>query len=299
MREIEVKIPIIRPEGIDNFHFNGIDWPLNFTKNHNLFHINRLEEFIHRISFPLPPHRKTVFDIIFLTKGNSIRSKGLLKYEFTAGQLFFLPAYQITSHDYISKDAEGFFLHFDSSIFKNHNLDKFLKDFNFLGFLNHPVVKLDTQSIVAFVNIFERLETLVNETKTNELDLISIYLFALLKESAKFATEEKNVIKNASALLTERYKEALSQYIYTKQKVKEYADYLNVTPNHLNKCVKKTTMKSAQELLNEMLIMEAKSLLKFSNLQISEIAVKLGNHTPSNFARFFKSKTSMMPKDYR
>jgi AraC-like DNA-binding protein len=74
---------------------------------------------------------------------------------------------------------------------------------------------------------------------------------------------------------------------------------LNVTPNHLNKCVKTTTDKTAQDLLNEMLILEAKSLLKYSNLQIAEIAVKLCNQTPSNFARFFKSQTGISPKEYQ
>jgi AraC-like DNA-binding protein len=47
-----------------------------------------------------------------------------------------------------------------------------------------------------------------------------------------------------------------------------------------------------------MLILEAKSLLKYSNLQIAEIAVKLCNQTPSNFARFFKSQTGVSPKQY-
>jgi AraC-like DNA-binding protein len=45
-------------------------------------------------------------------------------------------------------------------------------------------------------------------------------------------------------------------------------------------------------------ILEAKTLLKYSNLQISEIAVKLSDQTPSNFARFFKTQTGITPKEY-
>lgn len=294
-----MNIPVIHPNGMDTIHFGEINSPRKFTKDHNIFHINRLEVYLDKISFPLPPHRKTVFDLIFLTKGKSIRSKGLVKYEFEAGQFFFLPPYQITAHEYMSEDAEGFFIHFDQSIFKNYALEKFLKEFKYLDFLSNPVIKIDAQSLGPIINIFERLELLDEEGDNKDLDLISVYLFALLKEVAKFANSDQKLPKNASAALVERYKEALSQFIYKKQKVSEYAEYLNVTPNHLNKCVKSITMKSSQDLLNEMMIMEAKSLLKYSNLHIAEIAIKLGNQTPSNFARFFKSKTGMMPKAYK
>ena len=47
-----------------------------------------------------------------------------------------------------------------------------------------------------------------------------------------------------------------------------------------------------------MLVLEAKSLIKYSNLNIAEIAVKLSDQTPSNFARFFKKQTGVTPKEY-
>ncbi|WP_409024985.1 helix-turn-helix domain-containing protein [Jiulongibacter sediminis] len=67
----------------------------------------------------------------------------------------------------------------------------------------------------------------------------------------------------------------------------------------MNKCVKKITHKTAQELLNEMIIMEAKSLLKYTDLQVAEVAVRLCNQNPSNFSRFFKSQTGYSPKAYQ
>jgi AraC family transcriptional regulator, transcriptional activator of pobA len=78
----------------------------------------------------------------------------------------------------------------------------------------------------------------------------------------------------------------------------DYADLLNVTPNYLNKCVKTAIDKTAQDLLKEMLILEAKTLIKYSQLNVSEIAIKLCDQTPSNFARFFKKQTGLSPKEY-
>ena len=72
-----------------------------------------------------------------------------------------------------------------------------------------------------------------------------------------------------------------------------------IVANHLNKCVKTTTGQSAQDLLNEMIVLEAKVLLKQTDMQISEIAYKLSQQNHSDFSRFFKAKTGMSPKEYK
>lgn len=296
-----VDIPILKPEISAGFHFETIEWqqPLFAEAHHELFHINRLEDFRDKIKFPLPPHRKTVYDFIFLTKGESTRSKGLNEYRFGEDTFFFLPANQITTHESMSEDARGFFCHFDVQIFRLGGLQMPLEGFSFLQFLANPLLKTPKNAQKPILNILDRLNELYQEDQKGDFGLIATYLLALLTELKKFVPTEKKPPKNSAFQVTQQYKNALMQYVYQKQNVIDYADLLNVTPNHLNKCVKITTGKTAQELLNEMLILEAKSLLKYSNLQIAEIAVKLCNQTPSNFARFFKNQTGISPKEYQ
>lgn len=71
-----------------------------------------------------------------------------------------------------------------------------------------------------------------------------------------------------------------------------------MTPNHLNKCVKATTGKSAHELLDDMLLLEAKVMLKQTGLSIAEVAFRIGKTELSDFGRFFKQKTDL-PREYR
>ena len=293
------QIPTLKPGGLDDFHFGNVKWQLPFSQVHHLFHINRLETYRDKIAFPLPPHRKTVYDFVFLTKGTSTRSKGLNQYTFGENEFFFLPAYQITSHEYMSEDAEGYFVHFDAEIFRSASLHRALDNFLFLNFLAKPVITVSLNAQKPILNILSRLEDLYFEVPQTDFGLVVFYLLALLTEAKKFVIAEKKLAKNSALYISQQYKNALTQHIYQKQSVSEYADLLNVTPNHLNKCVRATTHKTAQDLLNEMLILEAKSLLKYSNLQIAEIAVKLCNQTPSNFARFFKNQTGVSPKEYQ
>ena len=294
----ETQIPVLSSENIDDFHFGNVEWKSYFENSSQLFHINRIEEITDKMQFPLPPHRKVVYDIVFLTKGNSIRSKGLNNYKFGKNQLFFLPAYQITSHEFMSEDAEGFFIHFDIEIFKKLNLENQINKFPFLDFFSNPIITIPEHHIQHILNIFQRLEILYKIEKKEDNGLIIFYLLVLFKEVSAFISNENQLPKSAASMLSNKYKEALSKHIYQIQTVTQYADLLHVTPNHLNKCIKTITGKSAQEFLNEMLILEAKSLLKYSNLNIAEIAVKLFNQTPSNFSRFFKSQTGLTPKEY-
>jgi len=280
-------IPTFEVPNLDEFHFGNVKW--TFSNQHHLFHVNKLEEARHMLSFPIPPHRKTVYDLLFLTKGESVRFKGLNKYHFKENQFFFLPALQ-------DPQAEGFFLHFSPAIFADNV--HLLRPFSFLNFNTEPIVTIPEDQLAPILNIFERLLMLYEKKRINDYKLVAWYLLALFEEVNRFVDVQKNETKNSAAAITQQFKDALTQQIYTNRTVHAYAKMLHVTPNHLNKCVKKTLNKTAQTLLNEMIILEAKSLLKYSNLTISEIAYQLCESTPSNFSRFFKKQTGITPSDY-
>jgi AraC family transcriptional regulator, transcriptional activator of pobA len=294
------QIPILSPSELETHHFGILsEWHPSFSTDQSLFHVNRIESVRDYLKFPLLPHRKTVFDFFFLTKGKSVRSKGLDNYEISTHDFFFLPAYQITTHESMSKDAEGFYCHFDSEIlYKNFAKHDISKEFNFLNFVGNPVVKIDNEAFVAIRNILERLEV---EYQKEDIyfDLVSCYLLTLFTELKRFVQVTTKVKENSALRIAQQYKNALSQHVYQKQSVAEYADLLAVSPNHLNKCVKTSIGKSAQDLLNEMILLEAKVLLKQTNLSIGEVAFKINKQNPSDFSRFFKAKTGITPKEYK
>lgn len=294
------QIPILSPTELETHHFGIVpEWHLSLSSNHSLFHINRIESVRDLLKFPLLPHRKTVFDFFFLTKGKSVRNKGLDSYEISTNHFFFLPAYQITTHESMSKDAEGFFCHFDAEILhKNFIKHDISKDFSFLNFIGNPVVQINDGAFTAIINILQRLETEYANEKP-DLDLVCFYLLALFAELKRFAQPIAKVKENSAFRITQQYKDALSQHVFQKQSIAEYADLLSVSPNHLNKCVKTTVGKSAQDLLNDMILLEAKVLLKQSDLPIGEVAFKITKQNPSDFSRFFKAKTGFTPKEYK
>lgn len=292
-------VPILNlTEKEKQFFQESFDWRPQFPTLHHQFHINRLEDYVGHLKFPFPPHRQTVTDFIFITKGKSTRSKGIDKYDFSANTFFFLPAYQISAHDFMSADAEGYYCHFDAEIFNRKCIRQdVFAEFSFLEFTGNPLVTVNEAAAAHVLNLFRRLELEYNRTKV-DLDIISVTILAIFLEARPFARQEK-ITENAAFRIAQQFKSKLANYIYEKHSVAEYADMLAVSPNHLNKCVKAATGKSAQELLSETVILEAKVLLKQSSLSVNEIAWKIGKEDPSDFIRFFKSKTGLTPTEYR
>lgn len=264
-----------------------------------LFHINKIEDFRNFVNVKQPPYRKPVTDFMFITGGTTTRFKGLDRCELAANMFFFIPAYQIRTVESMSEDVTGFFCHFDMEIFnKNFVQHDIVNQFSFLQYIGNPVVRVPDDAMPNIMHLMERLEHEYMNESTNDFNILCIYLFALFFELSRFTDLDANP-KNTATLLTQRYKNALMQHIYDMQTVAAYAEHLSVSQNYLNRCLNATIGKTAHDLLNDMLLLEAKSLLKQSALSISEIAYKIGKKDHSDFSRFFKAHTGMTPKEFR
>lgn len=288
-----IKIPTVKPSEFDDYLF--ANWKAPVTSLYENFHVSRIEDYKNHLKLPTPPHRRSVYFFLFITNGQVVRRKDLTKFELKRDSCFCLSADQITSIDFVSQDATGFYMHFLPEIFNHPNLKvDLIKDFPFFSNWNEPHFEINDDRKIK--NLFEML---IKEHLNENKEVLPFYLITLLSEIKNSAQINQNKKQDASSILTYKYKNALSEFIYSKKTVSEYADYLSVTPNHLLKCVKNTTGKTAHELLDEMRILESKVLLKQTDKSISEIADAIGKEDPSDFSRFFKLKTGQTPNQYR
>lgn len=83
------------------------------------------------------------------------------------------------------------------------------------------------------------------------------------------------------------------------KKPADFAGKLNVHVNYLNHAVKLFTGKTTGIHIAERMANEAKSLLKHTEWNISEIAYSLGFSYPNHFNHFFKKQAGVTPLNYR
>ncbi|WP_316804227.1 helix-turn-helix domain-containing protein [Pedobacter nototheniae] len=99
--------------------------------------------------------------------------------------------------------------------------------------------------------------------------------------------------------LTTRFLTLLSENFRKEKRVQFYADALCITSRHLSQVVKQVTDRTAGELIDEVVIGEAKILLTGHILNVSEVSEALNFSNSSFFGKYFKKNTGFSPSEYK
>lgn len=115
-------------------------------------------------------------------------------------------------------------------------------------------------------------------------------------------------LQNNSAVETQRTRKeeimakfilAVSEHFREERQVAFYARKLFITPKHLSSVVKEISGRTAGDWIENYVVMEAKVLLKTTDMTIQEIAVYLHFANQSFFGKYFKHHTGESPSMYR
>lgn len=247
---------------------------------------------------PSQPHRKTVNDFVLITKGSIEKMVCSSLFGIEEGMIMFLPPHKIRTFIHNTPDVEGYYCHFSNEFIADGPGLRYLQDIlNHADVINDPTLFPDQEHHNRIFLILQQMDALYHSHQ--DQDLIRLYLFTLLGEIRHFIEKLPRFNLSVNDALVLRFRKLITSQIQNLHSVKEYADLLGVSPNHLNKSIKKATGKTASEIINESLLMEAKALLSLPHLTVSEIAFTLGIEDISYFSRFFKKHSGISPTDYR
>lgn len=96
-----------------------------------------------------------------------------------------------------------------------------------------------------------------------------------------------------------KFKQLVQENQSIKKRVEDYASELGITVQQLSHLCKTMSGKSPKEVILDFLILNIKSTLKNPEFTISEVSYQFDIDDPSYFARLFKQKTGLTPKEYR
>lgn len=99
--------------------------------------------------------------------------------------------------------------------------------------------------------------------------------------------------------LVQRFMMEVDLRLRDQPKTTALAAALGVTPDRLNRAVRRQLGKSPKQVMHAKLMAEAQALLTKSPLQVDQIASLLGFNDPGYFSRFFARRAGMAPGQYR
>ena len=177
----------------------------------------------------------------------------------------------------------------------------------FLQFGSLPCMEIthaESQSLRSFISMVEQ------ELKGSETDFSSEIIGGLIAATiykvgdilAHYLTEHPEVdspIHNRAEEYFRQFTELLGEHYKHERSVGFYARQLCITPKYLTTLIKRISGKSVSEWIDNYVILEAKTLLKYSNMSVQEIAYYLNFPNQSFFGSYFKRNAGMSPSQYK
>jgi AraC family transcriptional activator of pobA len=96
-----------------------------------------------------------------------------------------------------------------------------------------------------------------------------------------------------------RFRELVEAHYAEHWPVPRYAVQLSVTESRLNRLCRALAGKSAFDVIQDRLLLEARRKLFYIAAPVSQLAYELGFADPAYFCRFFKKKTGVAPSAFR
>lgn len=176
-----------------------------------------------------------------------------------------------------------------------------------LQFGAHPCIELTEEESREVRNFFslvgQELRTPETELSRDIVgDLLSASIYKIGSVLHRYVREHPETERPPQTRAEEYFKEfirQLGEHYKQERSVGYYAQRLCITPKYLTTLVKRTSGRSVSEWIDTFVITEAKTLLKYSNLSIQEIAYQLNFPNQSFFGSYFKRNTGMSPSQYK
>ncbi|MDE6650044.1 MAG: helix-turn-helix domain-containing protein [Muribaculaceae bacterium] len=171
---------------------------------------------------------------------------------------------------------------------------------NLSAMARHPVAKIPHDIVPKFENLYQSLHNVSADTGNPQLiKALQHAIIAFYYRYAYRCYELYEAGVDSGARLSDRFIKLVKDKFKTERFLEYYAEELGVTPKHLSRTVKAQTGYSAASWIERFLILEAKILLKSTNLTIQQISDNLNFPTQSFFGKYFKKNVGLSPKLYR
>ncbi|MBV6646129.1 MAG: helix-turn-helix transcriptional regulator [Cyclobacteriaceae bacterium] len=266
------------------------------------FFIVRHEEIIQEMPLSSSPFRNDFFEVSIVLEGGELEY-AINDKRFQTGKQYVVMTSPGQVHQWkqIRQDIKGFVLFFKRSFFDAQSTNGFFKDFPFFNINEANLFQLNEEEADALAFYYRQMYQSFGKVDSQQNKFILANLEAVLwfVNTIYLKHIDHNESKKAEHTIIAQFKNLISENFLEKRSVNEYADLLNITPNHLTQVVKKATGRNAKSFIDERLMLEARYMLRYTEADIKEISYKLSFSEPPQFHKFFRKHEGATPSEYR
>jgi AraC-like DNA-binding protein len=131
------------------------------------------------------------------------------------------------------------------------------------------------------------------------LEVLRHQLAALLVRVSRLEPEGGPGLAAADSEILSRFRREIDTHFTRTRQVEEYARTLACSVRTLTRASLSATGRTAKQLVDDRVALEAKRLLAESDLAVGEVGARLGFTEPTNFGRFFSRTVGVSPGQFR
>ena len=210
---------------------------------------------------------------------------------------------QVNSQQYFKAD----FIAISPDFMRRINID--IKNMMplFLKFVENPTLALPPEESRSMRGMIAQIERETRGPETHfSFDIVSGLIAATIYKVGDIMyhylaehPEGQNNSHNRAEEYFKQFTHLLGEHFREERSVGFYARQLCITPKYLTTLIKRISGQSVSEWIDNYVILEAKTLLKYSTMSIQEIAYYLNFPNQSFFGSYFKRNTGMSPSQYK
>ena len=280
---------------IPQYHFHKTKY--NQELLIDLIRLEDLEKYLQKN----PTHTLSYYDITLITNGQGFFSIDGVSHPIEKGRVFFSSPGQIRSWNFTTM-PQGYVL-----IFEEEFLCDFFNDTLFVRNLVYfnsngisSTLLLTPSDYEQLVQLMQLIATEINRSKLKDQHILRALLYhaTMLYNRLYLQQHQTHEIEQTNRYI-HQFRVLVDKHFSEIRTVEFYAEQLHVSAGHLNELIRKHTGFSAKQFILNRTIMEAKRLVGYTDLTISEIAFALNFESSTYFNRIFRKHTQQTPLNYR
>lgn len=263
------------------------------------FWLDNLLHFLERYPCLEFPSKFNFYALLFIEDGDGEVAVDSTKVRLDKCRIIIIKPGCIAKLNFNSQ-TQGKLICFTEDFFSLRYNNNTLFQFSFLKRNAPPSLKLNGNQCEQWNLLLKLAEKEFSFPKRESKKVLRSYLNIILFEidrNYQPIVSQSNT-KHAQSKVQE-FENLVDKHFVTRKLPSEYAELLNITPNHLNKICKKETGQTAGDIIRKRVIIEAQRMLHYSNLSVFEIAESLGFENVSYFITNFKKQTGNTPERFR
>lgn len=252
----------------------------------------------------LYPCRLDAVVLAVCNRGRALSEINLRRYELTEGMSIISLPENVIQLMHISADFSGYVVVVSMDFLRSMQID--LKNVLplYMRIKSHPCVQFSAGAVAEIGRFYHLLQECVDDIagkRRTEIvqGLASALIYKICDKLDELSLPAEEGAGNRREALFMQFIELLTEHHRRERSVGFYASRLHITPKYMSSLIKQVSGRSAAQWIDEYVILEAKSLLKYSDLSIQQIAYRLHFSTQSFFGKYFKQHTGISPGQYK